>query len=60
MIITTSGTIIRTSVAGISEMGRYTQGVRLIHIREDDEVSTVTEVDRANETDEVETDEEQP
>jgi len=54
MIITTSGTIIRTSVAGISEMGRYTQGVRVIHIREDDEVSTVTEVDQANETDDIE------
>jgi len=48
MVITTSGTLIRTSVAGISEMGRYTQGVRLINIREDDEVSTVAEVDQAN------------
>ncbi len=58
MIITTLGTLIRTSVAGISEMGRYTQGVRLIHIREDDEVSTVTEVDQANdqETEELEQD----
>jgi len=59
MIITISGTIIRTSVAGISEMGRYTQGVRLIHIREDDEVSSVTEVDRASDSEDVESDEEQ-
>jgi DNA gyrase subunit A len=44
MIITASGTVIRTSIAGISQMGRYTQGVRLIHIREDDEVSTVAKV----------------
>jgi len=36
--------VIRTSIAGISQMGRYTQGVRLIHIREDDEVSTVAKV----------------
>jgi len=57
MIITTSGTIIRTSVAGISEMGRYTQGVRLINIREDDEVSSVTEVDRASDSEEAESDE---
>lgn len=59
MIITTSGTIIRTSIAGISEMGRNTQGVRLIHTREDDEVSTITEVDPADEYDEHELDEEQ-
>jgi DNA gyrase, A subunit len=57
MIITTSGTIIRTSVAGISEMGRYTQGVRLIHIREDDEVSSVTEVDRASDSEDGESEE---
>lgn len=44
MIITASGTVIRTNIAGISQMGRYTQGVRLIHIREDDEVSTVAKV----------------
>ena len=47
-----TGTLIRTSIAGISEMGRNTQGVRIIHIREDDEVSTVTEVDPFHEEDE--------
>ena len=41
MIITASGTIIRTSMDGISMMGRNTQGVRLINIREDDEVGTL-------------------
>ena len=46
MIITASGTVIRTSMEGISTMGRNTQGVRLIHTREDDEVATVTQVDR--------------
>lgn len=42
MIITALGTIIRTSMSGISQMGRYTQGVKLINIRDDDSVSTVS------------------
>jgi len=46
MIITTSGTVIRMSMAGISVMGRNTQGVKLINIREDDEVSTVARVNK--------------
>ena len=52
MIITAQGTIIRMSIEGISEMGRNTQGVRLINIKEDDEVSTVTRVQKnANDSD---------
>ncbi len=50
MIITSQGTIIRMSIDGISEMGRNTQGVRLINIKDDDEVSTVTRVQK-NEND---------
>lgn len=46
MIITASGTIIRTSMSGISQMGRYTQGVKLINIRDDDSVSTVSRCDK--------------
>lgn len=49
MIITASGTVIRTSMAGISMMGRNTQGVRLIHIRDDDEVATVARVEKNEE-----------
>lgn len=45
MIITALGTLIRTSIAGISQMGRNTQGVRLINIREEDTVATVTKVE---------------
>lgn len=52
MIITTSGTLIRTSMAGISIMGRNTQGVKLINTREDDEVSTLARVNKSEETDE--------
>ena len=49
MIITAAGTLIRTSIAGISTMGRNTQGVRLIHIRDEDEVATVAKVDKSEE-----------
>jgi len=57
MIITAQGTVIRMSMSGISMMGRNTQGVRLIHIREDDEVATVTRVQK-NDAAEGETEEE--
>lgn len=46
MIITTSGTLIRTSMDGISTMGRYAQGVKLINIREDDAVATLCRADK--------------
>ncbi|MBP1994590.1 DNA gyrase subunit A [Paenibacillus eucommiae] len=53
MIITSLGTVIRTSMAGISMMGRYTQGVRLINIREDDEVATLARVQKNEESDDL-------
>ncbi|AJY74898.1 DNA gyrase subunit A [Paenibacillus beijingensis] len=56
MIMTETGTMIRTSMEGISTMGRNTQGVKLINIREDDAVATVTRVARSEE-DESELDE---
>ncbi|MNY54718.1 DNA gyrase subunit A [compost metagenome] len=49
MIITTSGTLIRTSMDGISTMGRYAQGVKLINIREDDAVATLCRADKSEE-----------
>lgn len=51
MIITASGTLIRTSMEGISTMGRNTQGVKLINIREDDSVATVCRSDKSEEED---------
>lgn len=51
MIITGSGTLIRTSMAGISTMGRYAQGVKLINIRDDDSVGTVCRTDKSDEDD---------
>ncbi|WP_312118409.1 DNA gyrase subunit A [Brevibacillus reuszeri] len=41
MIITTSGVIIRTEMKGISVMGRYTQGVKLIRLSENEQVGSV-------------------
>jgi len=53
MIITTQGTIIRMSMDGINLMGRNTQGVRLINIKEDDEVATVSRVEKNEDSDEL-------
>ncbi|MDP5276087.1 DNA gyrase subunit A [Chengkuizengella axinellae] len=50
MIITSLGTIIRTSMSEISTMGRNTQGVKLINIREEDQVATVTQVEKNDES----------
>jgi len=39
MLITTNGTLVRTHVSEVSEMGRNTQGVRLIRLSEDEKLS---------------------
>jgi len=44
MIMTTQGQVIRVPVAGISVIGRNTQGVRLIQLDENDKVSDVARV----------------
>ncbi|MBI4158984.1 DNA gyrase subunit A [Candidatus Woesearchaeota archaeon] len=44
MFITQNGVVIRTTVKGISKIGRNTQGVRLIKLREGDKVKTVTRI----------------
>ena len=36
MLISSSGTLVRTPVADVSQQGRNTQGVRLIRIDDDD------------------------
>lgn len=45
MIINKSGIIIRLSVANLRVIGRATQGVRLINLKETDEIAAVTKVD---------------
>jgi len=45
IIVTASAMVIRLQMSNISIMGRYTQGVKLIKIKDDDEVTTVTKID---------------
>ena len=45
MIINKSGLIIRLGVADLRVMGRATQGVRLINLREDDAIAAVAKVE---------------
>ena len=44
LIISKQGVVIRTPVKDISRIGRNTQGVRLIRVKEDDSVAKVTRV----------------
>ena len=45
MLITTGGVLIRTSVSEIREMGRSTQGVRLINLGSDEKLSGLVKVE---------------
>jgi DNA gyrase subunit A len=45
MITCKSGVTIRMSVAGVSEQGRATQGVKLIRIDEGDAIAAITNLD---------------
>jgi DNA gyrase subunit A len=45
MVVTSQGKIIRTPVAGISELGRATQGVRLIRLGEEEVVVGTARID---------------
>ncbi|MBT5093127.1 MAG: hypothetical protein HOM21_02720, partial [Halobacteriovoraceae bacterium] len=44
MIITDKGQVIRTSISGISLMGRATQGVRIIRLKDEEKVVAVEKV----------------
>jgi len=54
MLITTGGVLIRMDVGGISKMGRNTQGVKLISMKEseDEFVATVAKVEKEEEEEE--------
>ena len=54
MIINRSGIIIRMAVADLRVMGRATQGVRLINIREGDAIASVARVEVEAEPEELE------
>jgi len=49
MITCKSGVTIRMSIAGISEQGRATQGVKLIRLDETDEIAAITKLDKLEE-----------
>ncbi len=53
MIINKSGIVIRIGVADLRVMGRATQGVRLITLKEDDEIASIAKVDHEDEEEEV-------
>ncbi len=45
MLITNSGTLVRIAVSDISEMGRNTQGVRLIRLTNDEKLAEVEKIE---------------
>lgn len=53
MIINRSGLIIRLGIADLRVMGRATQGVRLISLRENDSIAAVTKVEVDESSDEL-------
>jgi DNA gyrase subunit A len=52
MLITTGGVLIRTRVAEVREMGRSTQGVRLINLDEGEKLAGLEKIDEPEETSE--------
>ena len=53
MIITDNGMIIRMDVANISKMGRVTKGVRLINLKDNNKVASISIVDKEEESEEI-------
>jgi len=53
MIITKQGIMIRIAVSDLRVMGRATQGVRLINLRDDDQIAAVTNVENGAEEEEI-------
>ena len=49
MIITKQGIMIRIAISDLRVMGRATQGVRLINLRDDDQIAAVTNVENGAE-----------
>ena len=54
MIITTLGIIIRLDVASISQMGRVTKGVKLINLKDNNKVASISLVDKEKEEEVIE------
>ncbi|MBT7619767.1 MAG: DNA gyrase subunit A, partial [Flavobacteriales bacterium] len=58
MVINKSGITIRIGVNTLREMGRATQGVKIIRLRDEDSIASVAKVSKFKEDEEVELDEE--
>lgn len=54
MIITKKGTMIRMSIESLRVMGRATQGVRLISLRNGDEIASIAKVPASDEEEDIE------
>ena len=48
MLITDAGTLVRTAVAGVTTVGRNTQGVRLIRLNDGESLVELTPIDEAD------------
>jgi DNA gyrase subunit A len=57
MIINKSGIVIRIGVSDLRVMGRATQGVRLITLKEEDEIASIAKVDHEDESEDIDTQE---
>ncbi|WP_127715464.1 DNA gyrase subunit A [Halobacteriovorax sp. HLS] len=55
MVITDKGQVVRTKISGISLMGRATQGVRIIKLKEGESVVSVEKIIEPDEDDSIET-----
>ena len=55
MCITSSGVVIRTSMSEISRIGRATQGVRIMKVKEDEKVAAITKIKSEDDDEKVET-----
>jgi DNA gyrase subunit A len=53
MIITQSGLTIRMSISSLRILGRTAQGVRLINLKEGDQIASITIVPTSEDADEV-------
>ena len=60
VIMTNTGTTMRTTLDQINTLGRVTQGVRLIHLKDDQYVTTISLVDKEEAEENIDTLEESP
>lgn len=55
MLISQNGILVRTPISGISELGRATQGVRIMNVGDGDRVCAVSKIANENEEEEPDT-----